>query len=93
MSDSKENIRNLSLENLILITEEIGEKKFRAKQVFEWIWSKGANSFEGMGNVPKKLLIHLEENYFFDALHISDEQKSSDKTIKCAFKNLRQLYY
>jgi 23S rRNA (adenine2503-C2)-methyltransferase len=85
MPTDKQNIRNLSLEELITLLESIGEKKFRAKQVYEWIWKKGARHFEKMHNISKKTIAFLDENYFLDILKVSDQQKSNDGTIKVAF--------
>lgn len=62
-----------------------GEQKFRAKQVYEWIWKKGIRSFDEMTNISKSVLAVLEDNYFLDVLRISDMQKSNDGTVKCAF--------
>lgn len=87
MKDLRKNIRTLSLDELIAIVEGLGEKKFRAKQVYEWIWKKGAHSFDEMKNISKKVINELEQLYFFDAIRISDHQKSNDGTIKCAFKS------
>jgi 23S rRNA (adenine2503-C2)-methyltransferase len=87
MQDKKENIRNLTLADVITSLETIGEKKFRAKQVYEWIWKRGAQSFSEMHNVSKKVIEHLDANFFIDAISISDQQKSNDGTIKCAFKS------
>lgn len=85
MKDKKENIRNLSQDALISVLENIGEKKFRAKQIYEWIWVKGIRSFGDMHNVSNKVIDFLNENYFLDIIKIGDRQKSNDKTIKCAF--------
>lgn len=85
MTVKKENIRNLSLEELLSSMQNIGEKPFRAKQVFEWLWKKDATSFEQMSNLSKDLRNKLEENYFIDHIQLDDQQISSDKTIKCAF--------
>jgi 23S rRNA (adenine2503-C2)-methyltransferase len=85
MAIKKENIRNLSLEELLSSMQNIGEKPFRAKQVYEWLWKKDAMSFEQMSNLSKDLRNKLEENYFIDHIHLDDQQISSDKTIKCAF--------
>jgi 23S rRNA (adenine2503-C2)-methyltransferase len=85
MPTNKQNIRNLSLKELITLLESIGEKKFRAKQVYEWIWKKGARQFVQMHNISKKTLTFLNENYFLDTLIVSDKQKSNDGTIKVAF--------
>lgn len=85
MKDKKENIRNLSQDALIGILEKIGEKKFRAKQIYEWIWVKGIRSFEEMHNVSNKVISYLDQHFFLDGIQIGDQQKSNDKTIKCAF--------
>ncbi len=85
MTVKKENIRNLSIEELFLSMQNIDEKSFRAKQVYEWLWKKNATSFEQMSNLSKELRLKLEENYFIDHIQLDDQQISSDKTIKCAF--------
>lgn len=86
MSSTKKNIRNLSLDELKDELSELGQKSFRAKQVFEWLWKKNARSFDEMTNLSQDLREKLEEIYFIDHLSISDEQVSNDRTIKCAFK-------
>ena len=85
MSAEKKNIRNLELEELTTAMATIGEKKFRARQVYEWIWKKGIRSFDEMRNISKPVVDFLSANYFLDCLRISDQQKSKDGTIKCAF--------
>ena len=85
MQHVKQNIRDLSQDELIIVLEKQGEKKFRAKQVYEWLWKKGIRSFDEMKNIPKSLVEFLELHYFLDCLAISDLQKSNDGTIKCAF--------
>jgi 23S rRNA (adenine2503-C2)-methyltransferase len=87
MDKSKVNIRSHPLQDLISDFEKIGEKKFRAKQVYEWIWKRGARSFDEMHNISNKVKSFLEKNYFLDTIAISDEQHSNDGTIKCAFKS------
>ncbi|WP_066757182.1 23S rRNA (adenine(2503)-C(2))-methyltransferase RlmN [Crocinitomix algicola] len=87
VTTKKINIRTLSQEELISVLEKIGEKKFRAKQVYEWIWKKGVHSFDQMRNISKKVVEYLDEQYFIDSIIISDEQQSNDGTIKCAFKS------
>lgn len=86
MSEQKQNIRNFTLEELTNFVEQAGEKKFRAKQVYEWIWKKGVRSFSEMNNISKALSEKLNSDSFLDTLQISDQQKSNDGTIKCAFK-------
>ncbi len=84
MSD-KINIRHLNLEELKTSLVASGEKAFRAKQVYEWIWQKNASTFEEMTNLSKSLRETLEQNYWIDILDLKDQQISIDKTIKCAF--------
>jgi 23S rRNA (adenine2503-C2)-methyltransferase len=85
MIAEKKNIRNLDLAELTVALESIGEKKFRAKQVYEWIWKKGIRGFDEMKNISKPVVEFLMQHYFLDVIRISDQQKSKDVTIKCAF--------
>jgi 23S rRNA (adenine2503-C2)-methyltransferase len=80
------NIRHLSLDELKDYFECIGEKKFRAKQVYEWLWQKGALRFPDMTNLSKQLRQQLEETFALPALGIDTVQHSSDGTIKTRFK-------
>ena len=85
MSQNKANIRNFSFEELKASMEVLGEKSFRSKQVYEWLWKKNAATFDEMTNLAKDLRSKLEEHYFIDHIKLDDQQISSDKTIKCAF--------
>ena len=86
MQDSKQNIRNLNLAEIKAQFEAMGEKSFRAKQVFEWLWKKNAGTFEEMSNLSKDLREKLDQFFFIDKITLDDQQISSDKTIKCAFE-------
>jgi 23S rRNA (adenine2503-C2)-methyltransferase len=80
------NIRELSLQELEEFFESINEKKFRTKQVWEWLWQKHAHSFADMTNLSKELRQKLGENFSFPALTIDATQYSADGTIKSRFK-------
>lgn len=84
--DKKTDIRQLSLEELTAYFIEIGEKAFRAKQVYEWLWKKGATRFEDMTNLSLATRDLLNKNFEIRFLEIADAQFSSDKTIKNAFQ-------
>jgi len=86
LSAQQNNIRNLSLSQLENYFSEIGDKKFRAKQVYEWIWQKHAGSFEAMTNLSKDLRIKLAEHFSLPALTINTTQHSDDGTVKTRFK-------
>lgn len=83
---AKKDIRALSLEDLTTVFKEIDEPAFRAKQVFEWLWSKSETDFNQMSNLSKKLRDYLNENFTINAVQIHDLQISADRTIKCAMK-------
>lgn len=81
----KKNIRELSLEELQVKFTQLGEKPFRAKQVYQWLWQKNAADFEEMTNLSKTLREKLESEFRIDHIRLQDQQISTDKTIKCAF--------
>jgi 23S rRNA (adenine2503-C2)-methyltransferase len=83
---SKIDIRKLSLDELIAVFTEMGEKPFRGKQVFEWLWTKRARSFDEMTNLSKPLRNKLEDKFVIRSMKIADKQVSDDGTIKYAFK-------
>ncbi len=76
----------MNLNELEEYFESIGEKKFRARQVYEWIWQKGALSFADMTNLSKELRRQLGETFILPALTIDATQYSADGTIKTRFK-------
>jgi 23S rRNA (adenine2503-C2)-methyltransferase len=80
------NIRQLSLEDLQQFFESIGEKKFRAKQVWEWLWQKHAHTFADMTNLGKELRQKLGEHFYLSALATDATQYSADGTVKSRFK-------
>lgn len=86
MKSDKQNIRHLSLPALQQYFNTIGEKPFRAKQVYEWLWQKHAGSFEAMTNLSKQLRSSLEEHFTLPALKVDTTQHSSDGTVKNRFR-------
>ena len=86
MSTSLPNIRHLSIRELEAYFESIGDKKFRVKQVHEWIWQKHAHSFDDMTNLSKDLRAKLSKDFSFPALSVNTTQFSDDGTVKSRFK-------
>lgn len=80
------NIRHLSAEELGEFFDSIGEKKFRSKQVWEWLWQKHAMSFADMTNLSKELRQKLGDTFTLPALSINATQYSADGTVKSSFK-------
>ena len=81
-----QNIRNLSLADIEQYFETLGEKKFRAKQIYEWLWLKPVQSFEAMTNLSKELRNKLKEEFILPGLTVDTVQHSEDGTIKTRFK-------
>lgn len=86
MGKDKKNIRHLSLAELETYFSEIGEKKFRAKQVYEWLWLKPVQHFLEMTNIGKELRQKLNDTFSLPALNIDATQFSADGTIKSRFR-------
>ncbi len=85
---NKRNIRHLSLAELQDYFVQSGDKKFRANQVYEWLWQKHAHSFEAMTNLSKELRTKLGEVFELPALTVDASQYSSDGTVKSRFKTV-----
>ena len=81
-----QNIRHLSYSEVESHFLDMGEKKFRAKQVWEWLWQKHAFSFEDMTNISKELRQKLATEFTLPGLQIDATQYSDDGTIKSRFK-------
>lgn len=86
MNTAKKNIRHLTLPDIEAYFAAANEKKFRAKQVYEWIWQKGAGSFNDMTNLSKELRQKLSDDFSFPALTVNTTQYSADGTIKSRFQ-------
>ena len=80
------NIRTVSLPDIEQYFETLGEKKFRAKQVYEWLWLKPVQSFDAMTNLGKELRNKLKEDFSLPGLTIDATQYSADGTVKTRFK-------
>ncbi len=83
---TKKDIRLLTKEDLLKAFVEKGEPKFRANQVWEWLWKKGAHSFEQMTNLSKPLREWLDENFAIHFIVEDKVQNSNDGTIKTRFR-------
>ena len=81
MSEKKD-IRELSLEQIQEFCLEHKMPKFRAKQVWEWLWKKRAVSFEEMTSLSKDMRELFSNNFTINAVKIHKAERSIDGTIK-----------
>jgi 23S rRNA (adenine2503-C2)-methyltransferase len=76
------NLLHLSLKELGSLFESWGEPKFRARQVYEWIWKHRIFSFSEMSNLSKNLRTKLSADWHIQPPKIIRTEKSEDGTIK-----------
>lgn len=81
-----QDIRKLNLQEIKHWLAQQGEQAFRAKQIYEWLWKKSANSFEQMTNLSVKMREKLTEHFVLNPVAVDQMQISNDRTIKSAFK-------
>ncbi|MEQ8579573.1 MAG: 23S rRNA (adenine(2503)-C(2))-methyltransferase RlmN [Balneola sp.] len=82
----KTDLKSLTKTELSDFCSELGLPRFRTDQIFQWLYQKGASSFEEMTNLSKDLRTKLEEVAYINRIQLSDQQKSKDGTIKFLFK-------
>lgn len=81
----KKNIKNYDLDNLKEELKSIGEKPFRAEQIFKWLYQDKISSFEEMTNLSLDLRKKLDENYTLGLFKIVHKLESVDGTKKYLF--------
>ena len=79
------NLLDFDLEGLAVFCETIGQKRFRATQLFRWIHQKGASNFEEMTDLAKSLREKLANSAHIQGLKIVSRHESKDGTIKWLF--------
>ncbi|CDF78089.1 23S rRNA (adenine(2503)-C(2))-methyltransferase RlmN [Formosa sp. 3Alg 14/1] len=84
MANKKKDVRALTKDQLRDFFESQGDKAFRGNQVYEWLWSKGAHSFDDMTNISKETRQMLEDNFVINHIKVDTMQRSSDGTVKNA---------
>ena len=86
MNSKKKDIRALTKDQIRDFFENLGDKAFRGNQVYEWLWKKGAHSFEDMTNISKETRQLLQEHFVINHIKVDQMQRSSDGTVKNAVK-------
>jgi 23S rRNA (adenine2503-C2)-methyltransferase len=82
----KKDIRIFNQKELSEVIISEGEKPYRARQIYQWIWQKWALDFDEMTNLSKPLRDVLKHKYEFRPVQVDLEQQSSDSTVKLAFR-------
>lgn len=80
-------IYDFTLEQLEeFVVDTLGLKKYRAKQIFSWLYKKRIVVFDAMSDVDHKTLDYLKQEFIIDPLILVKKQESKDGTIKYLFK-------
>ena len=79
------NLLDFDLEALAAFCEGLGEKRFRATQLFRWIHQRGARDFDQMTDLARSLREKLKTTARIDGLSVIDQQESADGTLKWLF--------
>lgn len=79
------NIKNYNLDELKQELINLGEKPFRAEQIFKWIFEENVTSFDEMTNISLELREKLKKEYTLCVFNIIKKQVASDGTIKYLF--------
>ncbi|RXZ80800.1 23S rRNA (adenine(2503)-C(2))-methyltransferase RlmN [Paenibacillaceae bacterium] len=83
---NKQSIYGLTFEQLTAWLQQYGHKKFRASQVWDWLYRKRVSRFSDMVDVNETCLQVLAEHYAIETLQEHYKQESMDGTIKFLFK-------
>jgi len=83
--DARVNLLDLDLEGLAAFCEGLGEKRFRATQLYRWIHQRGASDFEAMTDLARSLRDKLATRAEVRALPVISEHTSADGTVKWLF--------
>ena len=81
----RKNIKNYDLDNLKEELKNLGEKPFRAEQIFKWLYQDKVTSFDEMTNLSLELRKKLDENYSMGLFKIVKKLESVDGTKKYLF--------
>ncbi len=85
MNSERVDILGLSLEELMAFAEELGEPKYRGKQLFNWIYRKIKTDFDEMTDLPKGFRAKVKERATAGTLTLEEVQTSRDGTQKLLF--------
>jgi 23S rRNA (adenine2503-C2)-methyltransferase len=79
------NLLEFDLEGLAAFCERLGEKRFRATQLFRWIHQRGASDFDQMSDLAKSLREKLKTTAHVAGLQVISQHESADGTVKWLF--------
>jgi 23S rRNA (adenine2503-C2)-methyltransferase len=85
-SSPRKNLFGLSLAEIEEVVKALGEPRFRAVQIYDWLYTRRVKDIGSMTNLKGALRSALYENYELRRIDVTDRQVSSDGTIKSLFR-------
>ncbi|MGB2958295.1 MAG: 23S rRNA (adenine(2503)-C(2))-methyltransferase RlmN [Bacteroidota bacterium] len=86
MVAARYNLLGMNLQELVAFAEEIGERRYRGQQLFDWLYAKGAESFGGMTNLGRDFRQRLASRATIEGVHLLGRRSSvADGTTKFLF--------
>ena len=82
LSENNIDLRDFTLEGLTVVARSLGEKPYRASQIYEWLFSKGVGSIDGMTNLSESLRDELKSRYRLRAPSVAVKKSADDGTVK-----------
>ncbi len=89
--DRRPDLRAYPLPRLVEVLAAMGEKPYRARQLYRWLHRRGAASFDEMTDLPAALRARLAEAFELRTLAMAEEHRSSDGTIKWRWRTVDGL--
>ncbi len=86
LADGRRDLVGLTREEMVAELAEIGEKPFRAKQLWHWIYHQGVTDFAAMSSIARPLQQRLAERFVVGRPAVATEQTSQDETRKWLFR-------
>ena len=81
-----EEIYSLSLDEIQDYVLSIGQKPYKAKQIYSWLYKKRIDSFDEMTDIKKENIERLKSDFYIENMQLADIHIAKDKTTKFLFK-------
>jgi len=79
------NLRDITYEGFLRLASDLGERPYRAGQLYRWIYARGVHSIDEMTDISLELRERLKKDFFIGPLSIEDSFRAGDGTIKLVF--------
>jgi len=86
LSGKMKNLRDITYDGFVELAMAVGEKPYRAGQLYKWVHARGAASIDEMTDISLELRARLKKEYYITGPSLEEQVTSADGTIKLFFK-------